>query len=69
MIPPDYRGELEALAVVRPLLVEQMIRGGSVEFLLRDLLQQGFVVSRVCGLGDFLDFGIEVFEDEIFGRL
>src|SRR6516165_4244299 len=69
MIAPDDCGEFEALAVVWPLLVEQMIGWSSVEFLLRHLLKQRFVVSCVSRLGDFLDFAVEVIEDEFLGWL
>src|SRR5437870_919519 len=51
VMPADDCRDLEALAVVGSLFVQELVKGGGAELALRDLLQQRFEVAA----GGFLD--------------
>ena len=64
----DLRGDLEALAVVGALLVEQLIGGRGAVFALGQLLQHRLVVAARLAPGGQLDFRADVPLDELAGR-
>src|SRR5882672_5410806 len=53
----DLHADLEALAVIRALFVEQLIDGGGVHALLGVLLEHGFVILLMGIASDELDLG------------
>ena len=65
----NLRGDLEALVVVRALLVQDQVAGGTAEFALGDLLQLGLRVAAEAVLRDLLDLGFDEAEDERLGRV
>src|SRR5882672_1551752 len=52
VMPADDRRDLEALAVIGALFVQELVKGGGAKLALRDLLQQRFEVAAVRLLDD-----------------
>ena len=68
-MPADDRRDLEALAVVGSLFVQELVKGRGAELALRDLLQQRFEVASVGFLDDVIDLRLQILKDEPGGRL
>ena len=64
----DFGGDFEALVVIGALLVEDAIFGRVAKLALGHLLEHRFVIA-VTAVGGVLNFRVQVFEDEFFGRL
>ena len=67
-VAADLGRNLEALAVVGPFFVEQLIGGGAAELALGELLQLRFVVAAVFARGRHLDFRSQMGLDKEAGR-
>src|SRR5206468_589642 len=63
-LPPDLRGDLEALRMVRALLVEQQVGRGLTELSLGHLLQVALVVDAPVAADRQVDLGLDVLDDE-----
>src|SRR5690349_18560549 len=61
--------DFEALAMIRTLFIEQMIRRRAAEFALGELLQERLVVSAELARRSQLHFRADVRIDELPGRL
>src|SRR5262249_43089518 len=69
VVAADDGGDLEALAVIGALLVQELVEGRLIELALGHLLKVRLVVARVSALGDFFDLRPHVLEDEWLDRL
>src|SRR5947209_1184892 len=69
VMPADDRRDLEALAVVGSLFVQELVKRGGAELALRDLLEQRFEVASVRFLDDVIDLRLQILKDEPGGRL
>src|SRR5947207_15530188 len=68
VMPADDRRDLEALAVVGSLFVQELVKGGGAKLALRDLLQQRFEVASVGFFDEVIDLRLQILKDETGGR-
>src|SRR5262249_2480320 len=60
----DEGSDLETLAVIRTLFVQQQVLRSLIEFALGNLLQVRLEIAGVGALGNFLDFRTDVLQDK-----